>query len=362
MTATTERPTIVLVTGSGRSGTSSLAGSLHRLGLLVPHRMVEADEQNPRGYYESSWVIKFHKSRLRELSLHNIDARPWAVDLVAASLEDGSAVAELTAWLQEHVAGQGTQFVIKDPHALWFVDVWRAAAEAIGADLRMLTSVRHPAEVVGSRDIAYLQKQSAAVRRTKETSNIAGWVHAALLTEKAGRDMPRAFILYADMMTDWRTALLRTGEQLDLDFEPKPEAGAHHPIDDFLDAGLQRSRLTWDDVSVPQQLRDMAEEVWQLLGRLVQAPGDEATIARLDEIHEAYDDLFSGAVAIAFDHTRAEVQSAQGASTEKVEQLQQRVRRLRKRLDAANAKLERQAQPPAPQPVAARVAQKFRRG
>lgn len=99
-----------------------------------------------------------------------------------------------------------------------------------------------------------------------------------------------------------------------------------------------------------------------MLGRLVQAPGDEAAIARLDEIHTAYDEMFSGAVAIAFDHTRAEVRSAQGTSAAKIEQLQQRVRRLRMRLDAANAQLERQAEAPAPQPVTTRVVQKLRRG
>ena len=61
-----------------------------------------------------------------------------------------------------------------------------------GADLRWLTALRHPAEVIGSRDIAYLSSQSDDLRLTKETSNVAGWVHAALLTEQAGRGSRRA--------------------------------------------------------------------------------------------------------------------------------------------------------------------------
>ena len=67
---------LVLVSGSGRSGTSSLAGTLKRLGLHVPQPEVEASETNPRGFYEPQWVIDFHKRHLKELALFNIDSRP----------------------------------------------------------------------------------------------------------------------------------------------------------------------------------------------------------------------------------------------------------------------------------------------
>ena len=73
----TRMPTpLVLVSGSGRSGTSSLAGTLKRLGLHVPQPEVEASETNPRGFYEPQWVIDFHKRHLKELALFNIDSRP----------------------------------------------------------------------------------------------------------------------------------------------------------------------------------------------------------------------------------------------------------------------------------------------
>jgi len=49
---------LVVVTGSGRSGTSSVAGTLKRLGLYIPQPEVETDERNPRGYYEPLWVAE----------------------------------------------------------------------------------------------------------------------------------------------------------------------------------------------------------------------------------------------------------------------------------------------------------------
>ena len=56
----------------------------------------------------------------------------------------------------------------------------------------------------------------------------------------------------------------------------------------------------------PDWLRDMAEEVWQLLCALTATPQDPDTLARLDRIHEDYRARYADAVALTFDHTRAE--------------------------------------------------------
>jgi len=303
------RTPLVLVSGSGRSGTSSLAGTLKRLGLHVPQPEVEASETNPRGFYEPQWVIDFHKRHLKELALFNIDSRPAAVDLVAAYLASGEPQAELREWLsgQLQTPERGdAQIVVKDPHAFWFAQAWETVSADLDVDLRWLTALRHPAEVVGSRDIAYLSSQSEELRLTKETSNVAGWVHAALLTELAGRGGKRAFVRYTDLLADWRTALAPVQEQLDLDFATDLSSREHHAVDDFIEPSMRKSQLTWDDVATPGWLKDMAEEVWQLLGVLTTTPHDDATLARLDQIHADYTARYVDAVALTFDHTRAE--------------------------------------------------------
>ena len=304
---------LVLVSGSGRSGTSSLAGTLKRLGLHVPQPEVEASETNPRGFYEPQWVIDFHKRHLRELALFNIDSRPAAVDLVAAHLASGEPQAELREWLsgqlQAPERGQA-QIVVKDPHAFWFAHAWETVSDELDVDLRWLTALRHPAEVVGSRDIAYLSSQSEELRLTKETSNVAGWVHAALLTELAGRGYKRSFVRYTDLLADWRAALAPVQAQLELDFNTDlsaaPDQRDHHPVDDFVEPSMRKSQLTWDDVATPDWLKDMAEEVWQLLGALTTTPHDQDTQQRLEQVHDDYTARYADAVALTFDHTRAE--------------------------------------------------------
>ncbi|CUR57122.1 conserved hypothetical protein [metagenome] len=325
---------LVLVSGSGRSGTSSLAGTLKRLGLHVPQPEVEASETNPRGFYEPQWVIDFHKRHLRELALFNIDSRPAAVDLVARYLESGEPTAELRDWLSGQL--DADQVVVKDPHAFWFARAWEDASRDVGADLRWLTALRHPAEVVGSRDIAYLSSQSDDLRLTKETSNVAGWVHAALLTEKVGRGHKRSFVKYVDLLADWRAALAPVQQQLDLDLDTDLSAPAgereHHAVDDFIEPSMRKSQLTWDDVRTPVWLRDMAEEVWQLLGVLTTSPADEDTQARLDVIHLEYDTRYADAVALTFDHTKAE---STLAAREARDAQRATVQHLRRELDQA---------------------------
>ncbi len=295
---------LVLVSGSGRSGTSSLAGALKRLGLHVPQPEVEPSQTNPRGFYEPQWVIDFHKRHLKELALHNIDSRPDAVDLVAELVASGVPTRELTEWLSTQL--DQNQLVIKDPHAFWFARVWDEVSRDVGADLRWLTALRHPAEVVGSRDIAYLSSQPDELRLVKETSNVAGWVHAALLTERAGRGHKRAFIRYVDLLDDWRAALTPVQRQLDLTFNTDLAESEHHDVDDFIEPTMRKSHLTWEDVRTPAWLREVAEEVWELLGALTADPTEEAVIARLDEIHEQYVERYADAVALTYDHTRAE--------------------------------------------------------
>lgn len=333
--------TLLLVSGSGRSGTSSLAGSLKRLGGHVPQPEVQASATNPRGFYEPRWVIDFHKSHLAEVGVTNIDTRPEAVDLVADLLATGGAHEQLRSWLTGQL--DHPWLVVKDPHAFWFADVWREVCAELGVTLKWLTSVRHPAEVVGSRDLAYRQGQADAVRRAKEVSNVAGWVHAALLTDKVGRaagEGGRAFVRYADLLEDWRTALGRVGAQLALTFDG--ELSSPHPVDDFLEPSMRRSELTWDDLATPAWLQEMAQEVWDLLNRLVDAPDDADVQQRLDEIHADYEARYAQALALTFDHTAAvrmdAVARTRARLGRRVEGLRTTVARLRADLRVARGR------------------------
>ncbi len=69
---------VVFVVGSGRSGTSTMAGALQTLGMTVPAPEVAADDTNPKGFAESQWVVDLHDELLERTNVSMADARPSA--------------------------------------------------------------------------------------------------------------------------------------------------------------------------------------------------------------------------------------------------------------------------------------------
>jgi hypothetical protein len=326
-------PHLLLVTGSGRSGTSSVAGALKRLGLHIPQPEVPADEKNPRGYYEPEWVTEFHKRVLNPVPVRTIDTRPTAGAIAAEAGSRPEVEAELREWLSGQLDAE--QILVKDPRAFWILPVWTRVAAELGAEVSTLTMLRHPTEVVRSRDSAYLTEQTPTFRRQRETANIAAWVNAAFETERSTRSLDRAFVRYADLLADWRTALHRAGKQAGLTYNADLRTAAPHdvephPVDQFIDAKLNRSAITWDDIAVPAQLRDLADRTWEAMNTLVDEPSSADAIAALSGLQEEYVELFDFAEAIAMDATTARVAAGR--------------RDVRRKKDAQIAELQREVE------------------
>lgn len=309
-------PGLLLVTGSGRSGTSTVSGALTRLGFHVPLPEVAANASNPRGFYEPRWVVEFHKVALKSAGIRDLDARPEARSRAAEVSARPQVREEVRTWLEPELARRA---VIKDPRTVWFTDLWLETARGLGATPACLTMLRHPAEVVGSRDVHYGKNASVDQRRQREVANVAGWVNVALVNERLTRDASRTFLHYTDLTTDWRTALAGVDERLGLGL-PLEEPEAARSIDDFIDVSLHRTRLTWDELDVPPYLRDLAEAVWQNLADLAEGSRGVDEITRsMDTLREDYDTAYAHAVAFARDHIDARVRTARRKAVRQAE-------------------------------------------
>jgi hypothetical protein len=169
--------------------------------------------------------------------------------------------------------------------------------------------------VVGSQDRTWGEgRRSDAERRVKETSNTAAWLNLALVTEAGSRGATRAFIRYDDLLADWRSALARVSDQLELGLPLEED----HGLDAFLDPGMRRSQLTWPDIVVPDWLRDQAENVWNHLGVLVESPGDPGVPSVLDVERELYVTRYAEAVAVSLDEARHRERRGAAAGAAKI--------------------------------------------
>jgi hypothetical protein len=279
---------LVLVAGSGRSGTSLASGILQRLGCHVPEPEVPADATNPRGFAESQWVVDFHAALLKRACVQVSDARPAAWALTAELCLDEEVQRELRGWLEQQF-GEAGDLVIKDPRLSWFLPLWRRCAEALGVTPRFLTMLRHPAAVIDSKQRWYGGWQG-------DVSRAAGWVNQTLFTERATRDAPRVLVRYEDLLDDWTRVMGRVGESLDLAVVRDAPAASLRTVHEFVDRSLSRSRPDWGDLALPVPLRAQADEAWELMSAVADGEGD---LTRLDALRAAYVALYDEAEAIA---------------------------------------------------------------
>ena len=288
---------VVFVVGSGRSGTSTMSGTLRTLGLHVPQPEVVADATNPKGFGEPRWVVDLHDELLKRSGVQVSDARPRAW-LDAGQLGGDHATRErVTTWLEDQFA-LAEELVIKDPRAAWFLGLWRAAAERCGATPSYVTMLRPVTEVVGSKQ-AYYGRMGAGSDQGAVTRT-AAWVNMMLHTERATRGERRAFVRYADLLDDWTQPVFALGEAFDLQAVKTAMAVDIAEVHRFVDPSLRRVTAGWDELGVPPRLREVADETWLVLDGLADAGGDTpAAHEACDRLRAEYADQYAEAEAYA---------------------------------------------------------------
>ena len=193
------------------------------------------------------------------------------------------------------------EIIVKDPRNTWFLPMWREAAGAFGVVPSYLTMLRHPAEVVGSKAKYYGGATGdRKPKRGPQSQRAGGWLNVMLFGEEATRGAARTFVRYDDLLSDWRSAMAKVAAELDLSFAAGfPESGAAE-IDSFIDPDLRRVQSTFDDIDVPDVLKQMCSDVWDLMNALADAGGtDQHLEASLDAARDAYTDTYLDAEAIA---------------------------------------------------------------
>lgn len=303
---------LVLITGTGRSGTSTMSGTLHHLGLNVPGPHLGANDSNPKGFFESKWAVSFHKEITKAAGINDFDSRPSAFERAQAAVTPEQRQ-RLIDFVAEHAPG-GDQLVVKDPRTVWTQSLWRDAAQQSGLEIRYISMLRHPAEVVGSRATYYSNPDDEEQRRRYETFNVARWINSSVISERETRGFPRAFVRYTDLLESWRPVLAGLATDLGLRYDVDLASGEPSPVDEFIDPDLRRHRVTWDELQIPVDLQDIAQQIWDALDVLADAHGDDAAAsARIEEAGQRYARLFADSAAISHDameEARAEARRA----------------------------------------------------
>lgn len=291
---------LLLVAGSGRSGTSLFSNIVGNLGFHVPRPWVPTDNSNPRGFGEPQWVVDKHNALLRQANVHPSDARPDAWSETARLCLDERVSAEVRQWLQGQFDAH-EQLVIKDPRLLWFLPLWHQVGRELDAAVHVVTMLRHPAEVVGSK-LHWYPKMDLV-----DANRVAGWANTMLFTERATRDHSRAFVRFEDLLDDWTQTVARVSAEFDIPSLVNARAREQASAAELIDRSLRRSSTSWDSLDAPKSLAHLSEQVWgELLSLADPETGDAAaSMSRLDGYREEYVSLYRHAENVAQSTTMA---------------------------------------------------------
>jgi hypothetical protein len=197
MTEASKR-TAYLVLGMHRSGTSAVTQLLALAGASLPENVMAGDEHNAKGYFEPWKIAILNDGRLR--------AAGAAWDDVFAFPFKALPRAEERTWQSRAVTLFEEEFgalpfpLLKDPRVSVLMPLWLKVLAELDVTARCVIPVRHPLAVAGSlaRRNGFAPEKSVLL-----------WSAYMLAAEAYSRDLPRAFVGYDALLSDWRSEVKR---------------------------------------------------------------------------------------------------------------------------------------------------------
>lgn len=264
------RPTIVLVFGMGRSGSSALARVLSLCGCGLPAELVGATEANPLGHWEPHEALNLNETFL---SAHGASWHDPTLRLQGEVAIDPQLRATYVGKIKEFLRSlpSAPLLVIKEPRITALSEYWFEAVHEAGFSVGVVVPVRHPQEVAASLET-----------RDRASPELSGalWLKYNLLAERQSRGVPRVFVDYLRLLTDWRTEISRISAALSVDLSRRDDGA----IESFLRHDLRRQRHGG-------QVAEIFGQPWisRVYAALSAAARDEpADMGALDEVFDAY--------------------------------------------------------------------------
>ena len=142
---------IIVVLGSGRSGTSLLMQILENFGMSTSTNMIPAKEQTPTGAYEDREIFQIQNGFIGSVTPH---AMPMPADW-----EKNENLVEVTKQLQNIIADRieesSTIFGFKDPKTSMLIPMWTRIFNAMNLTPKYILTVRQPTSVITSMGRQY---------------------------------------------------------------------------------------------------------------------------------------------------------------------------------------------------------------
>lgn len=285
----------LIVLGMHRSGTSALSGVLVKLGAQPPATLMPPTDDNPRGYWESSALMRFHDEVLQSAGTRWSDWDRFNEEWIDSPVS-GQFMDRLATLLQQEY-GDARLFLVKDPRICRLLPIWLKVLDELGIVPKVVIPLRHPLEVA----------HSLAVRDhfTQMRAQLL-WVRHNLDAERDSRRVVRSLVRYSDLLSDWRTVVARLSADLDLKW-PRRSSTVEKEIETFLSSALRHHSVKDDVRPSSSAIASWAFEVHHALEKLADGGPEAATSRKLDQIRREFD-LGTSTFAPVLQEMRAELE------------------------------------------------------
>jgi hypothetical protein len=309
-----------------RSGTSSVAAALVRLGGTAPRHLIPPASDNVRGFWESTNVIALNDEILTAGGSGWKDWRRFDNERIDAALAKTLRERAKTTLIAEF--GCAGFPVIKDPRMCRLMRFWAPVFHDLGWSIRVVLPVRSPLEVAWS------------LRRRDGLGVAAGcllWLRHVLDAEAETRGMRRVVIEWSGFLQDWPASLGPVAERLSLNWR-RGDGLDFAEVEDFLSPTLRRFTASASEFETDPAVAALVRDAYAAMLDVANDADCPATLRRLDALRLRFED----AIAI-FEPAMGEAEQVAQTQGHAVRALEGQVCALESDLAARTAEAARHA-------------------
>ncbi|MEX1663297.1 hypothetical protein AB4874_16915 [Thioclava sp. 15-R06ZXC-3] len=180
----------IFVAGYYRSGTSALCGALADLGVQIKSDS-QVNEANPKGFFESTELIRFDVRVLDLMSSYWADLAPLPEGWIERA--DIQLQRDVLSEILSRQFAEAPLVAVKHPHLCRLLPLYLRAAEDLGYAPKVIHTHRAPYAVATSQ---------ATKNKMTRAHALALWSSYITSAEHLARGVPRAWVHYPDLLND----------------------------------------------------------------------------------------------------------------------------------------------------------------
>ncbi len=253
----------VLLLGMHRSGTSAIARGLEALGVYLGNDFLDAQPENPTGYWEDKGIVALDERLLAALGLSWDDMSP--IDRRAFERRRVRALRREAIRYLNRTFTSAPLWGFKDPRTIRVLPFWQRVLRDCEVEDSYVVAIRNPRSVAASLFARQAMDADAAYRL---------WlVHMVpFFSDVIGK--PFVVVDYDLLMRDSRAQLERIGRRLGFPFQagsPEVERFAS----DFLDSNLRHSVFARDEFDDGNEVARLTRDAYLRLYGLAADRADD---------------------------------------------------------------------------------------